>query len=115
MKRKVIFYRNAAGKCPVRDFLDSLPSQAAQKVTWVLRLVEDFDIVPASYFKKLAGTEGLWEFRIKSGANIYRIFCFFFGEFNRCADARFHQEDPKDTSVRDRKGRILSEGLSGKE
>ncbi|MFA6448700.1 MAG: type II toxin-antitoxin system RelE/ParE family toxin [bacterium] len=78
MRRTVVFYRKADGKCPVRDFLDTLPSQAARKVTWVLRLVEDLDVVPAAFFKKLEGTEGIWECRITSGSNSYRIFCFFY-------------------------------------
>jgi phage-related protein len=79
MKRTVVFYRMADGKCPVLNFLDSLPGKAAQKVVWVLRLVEDLEIVPAVYFKKLIGTEDIWECRIQYGANIYRIFCFFEG------------------------------------
>ena len=77
MNRKVIFYRTAGGKCPVQEFLDSLPGKVAQKIVWVLRLLEDMDIVPASYFRKLAGTEDIWECRIQFGSNAYRIFCFF--------------------------------------
>jgi phage-related protein len=77
--RVVTFYTTANGNCPVEEFLDSLPGKAAQKVTWVLSLLEDLDIVPSSYFKKLVGTEEIWECRIQSGSNIYRIFCFFLG------------------------------------
>ncbi len=81
MGRTVTFYRTADGKCPIKDFLDSLPGKVAQKVTWVLRLLEDLDIVPSSYFKKLSGTEEIWECRIKFGSNAYRIFCFFIDNF----------------------------------
>ena len=77
MKRTVIFYRNVQGKCPVQDFLDALPGKVAQKVVWVLRLLEDLEIVPATYFKKLIGTKDIWECRIQHGSNIFRIFCFF--------------------------------------
>jgi phage-related protein len=77
MNRTVIFYKTVDGKCPVREFLDSLPGRSAQKVAWVLKLLEDLNIVPASYFKKLAGTEDIWECRIQFGSNAYRIFCFF--------------------------------------
>ena len=77
MGRTVIFYQGADGKCPIQDFLDSLPGKAAQKVTWVLNLLEGLDIVPSSYFKKLVGTEEIWECRITFGSNAYRIFCFF--------------------------------------
>ena len=77
MKRGVIFYKTAGGKCPVQDFLDSLPGKVAQKITWVLKLLEDLDVVPTSYFKKLVGTEEIWECRVQFGSNAYRIFCFF--------------------------------------
>jgi phage-related protein len=77
MSRTILFYRTADRKCPVQDFLDALPGKVAQKVVWVLRLLEDLDIVPATYFKKLIGTEEIWECRIQFGTNIYRIFCFF--------------------------------------
>ncbi|MBI5096189.1 MAG: type II toxin-antitoxin system RelE/ParE family toxin [Nitrospirae bacterium] len=66
MSRTITFYKTSAGKCPIH----------AQKVTWVLKLIEDLDIVPSSYFKKLTGTEDIWEYRITFGSNAYRIFCF---------------------------------------
>ena len=61
----------------MQEFLDSMSGKAAQKIVWVLRLLEEMDTLPASYFKKLAGTEGIWECRIQFGSNAYRIFCFF--------------------------------------
>jgi phage-related protein len=78
-KRNVIFYRSASGACPVKHFLDSLPGQIAQKIVWVLRLVEDLDSVPVKYFAKLSGTGGIWECRINAASNAYRILCFFSG------------------------------------
>ncbi len=48
-------------------------------MTWVLRLLEDLERIPATYFKKLIGTEEIWECRIQFGSNIYRVFCFFDG------------------------------------
>jgi len=77
MKRAVTFYTTKDGKCPVRDFLDSLPSKVAQKVVWVLSLLEDLDVIPSQYFKKLVGSEEIWECRIQFGPNAYRLFCFF--------------------------------------
>ena len=79
MGKTVIFYKTADGKCPVREFLDLLPGKAAQKVTWVLNLIEDLDVVPSTYLKKLVSTEDIWECRIQRGSNAYRIFCFFDG------------------------------------
>lgn len=77
--RKVIFYRTVNGKCPVEEFLDSLPGKVAQKIVWVLKLLEDLEVVPAVYFSKMSGTDDIWECRIKQGSNIYRIFAFWKG------------------------------------
>jgi len=74
MSRAVIFYKTAGGKCPVQEFLDSLPGKAAQKVAWVLKLLEDLDIAPSSYFKKLVGTEEIWECRIQFASNAIAYF-----------------------------------------
>jgi phage-related protein len=74
--RRVVFYRAASGECPVEGFLDGLASSAAQKVTWVLRLIEDERLVPARYLKRLTGTEGIWECRVDHGSNTYRILAF---------------------------------------
>lgn len=77
MGKIVIFYKTADGNCPVQDFLDSLPGKVAQKVAWVLTLLEDMEVVPSTYFKKLVDTEEIWECRIQIASNAYRIFCFF--------------------------------------
>ena len=77
MNRTVLFYKTADGKCPVKEFIDSLPGKVSQKIVWILRLLEDLEIVPSFYFKKLVGTEEIWECRIQFGSNAYRIFCFF--------------------------------------
>jgi hypothetical protein len=58
--KTIIFYKTADGKCPIQDFLDSLPGKVAQKVVWVLSLLEDLEVVPSTYFKKLVGTEEIW-------------------------------------------------------
>ena len=75
--RTILFYRLPGGRCPVEDFLDSLPAQQAKKVVWVLQLVEDIDPVPQQYFKKLSGSDDLWEIRAKAGGEQVRFLCFF--------------------------------------
>ena len=77
--RTIQFYRTASGKSPVEEFLDSLSDRHAQKVAWVLRLVEQLDIVPEQYLKKLVGTKDLWEVRVQIGGNSYRFLGFFDG------------------------------------
>ena len=79
MRREVNFYKTKSGKSPIEEFLDSVPSKAAQKIMWVLSLIEDVEMVPAQYFKKLVSTAEIWECRVKQGSNIYRIFGFMEG------------------------------------
>jgi phage-related protein len=79
MGKIVRFYQTNDGKIPVREFLDSLSEKAAQKVLWVLLLAEDLDVLPKTYFKKLAGSDDIWECKTQFGANEYRILCFHAG------------------------------------
>lgn len=74
--RTIIFYKLDNGECPVTDFLDQLPSKQAQKVAWVLQLVEQLDVVPVTYFKKLVNTDDLWEVRVQVGNDILRLLGF---------------------------------------
>ncbi len=66
MRRTVAFYREDE-RCPVTEFLNTLPGKTAQKVLWVLKLVEAMSRIPIQYFKKLEGTEGIWEVRADLG------------------------------------------------
>ncbi|MBO6793988.1 MAG: type II toxin-antitoxin system RelE/ParE family toxin [Balneolaceae bacterium] len=60
--------------------MDSLSSKHAQKVLWVLELVEQMKQVPVQYFKKLKSTDDLWEIRARVGSNSYRILGFLDNE-----------------------------------
>ena len=77
--RTVEFYRTSSGSCPVEEFLDGLSDQHAQKVTWVLRLVERIDRVPEQYLKKIVGADQIWEIRVQIGGMSYRMLGFFDG------------------------------------
>ena len=57
--------------------MDSLPGKTAQKVAWVLKLIEELEIVPATFLKKLGGTDDLWEVRIQIGGEAIRLLGFF--------------------------------------
>ena len=74
--REIQFYRNADGDCPVEKFLDGLGSKQAQKVVWVLKLVKELPLVPKQYFKKLEGTDELWEVRAEFGGDAFRLLVF---------------------------------------
>jgi phage-related protein len=75
--REIKFFKSTNGESPIENFLDSLSAKQAQKVTWVLQLIEEMDRVPELYFKKLVNTEDIWEVRVKNGSNIFRILGFF--------------------------------------
>lgn len=75
--RIVEFYRTENGACPVEGFLDSLNDKQSAKIAWVLRIVRDYERVSKEYFKKLVGTNDIWEIRTKLGKDIFRILCFF--------------------------------------
>ncbi len=75
--RKIEFYRTESDSSPVEEFLDSLTDKQTAKIAWVLRIVRDYERVSKEYFKKLVGTDDIWEIRIKFGKDIFRILCFF--------------------------------------
>jgi phage-related protein len=75
--RTIIFYATRNGRKPVEEFLDDLNGKQAQKVAWVLKLVEELDVVPVQYFKKLVSTDDIWEVRIQFGGDIFRLLGFF--------------------------------------
>ena len=47
------------------------------KIIWTFDLIEDLQRVPETYLKHIENTEGLFEIRVQSGSDIFRIFCFF--------------------------------------
>jgi phage-related protein len=75
--REIRFYRKANGDGPVEEFLDELGSKQAQKVVWVLKLVKELPLVPRQYFKKLEGTDGLWEVRAEFSGDAFRLLGFW--------------------------------------
>ena len=77
MKREIILFTTKDGKCPIQEFLDGMPVKVFKKITWVLRLITELDKIPSNYFKKLIGSDDIWECRIIFSSNIYRLFCFF--------------------------------------
>jgi phage-related protein len=56
-----------------------LSGKQAQKIVWVLRLIEELPTVPSQYLQKLVGTDEIWEVRIGFGNDIFRLLGFFDG------------------------------------
>jgi phage-related protein len=74
--KKILFYKLPSGKSPVAIFLDSLSSKEAQKVTWVLMLIEEQEQVSTKYYKQLSNTDGIVEIRIQIAKKHFRLLGF---------------------------------------
>ena len=48
-----------------------------EKIGYVFRVIETVDKISEKFLKHIEGSDGLYEIRIESGSNIYRIFCCF--------------------------------------
>jgi phage-related protein len=70
--RTAFFYENHFER-----FFNQQNSRVKEKILWTIRLIEDIEIVPTIYLKYISGSEGIYEIRIQTGSNIFRIFCFF--------------------------------------
>jgi len=74
--KKILFYKLPSGKSPVETFLDSLSAKEAQKVTWVLMLIEEQEQVSTKYYKQLSNTDGIVEVRVQIAKNNFRLLGF---------------------------------------
>lgn len=72
MKRKIEFFRHY-----FLDFYSSLAEKDQEKVEYVFDIIRHLQLVPKKFLKHIEGTEGLFEIRVSSGHNEFRIFCFF--------------------------------------
>ena len=59
------------------DFFNKQTLKVQDRILWTIRIIRDIQFVPQTYLKHMEGTDGLYEIRISSGNNIFRIFCFF--------------------------------------
>jgi len=71
-KRQIFVFENH-----FREFKQTLDRDTLKKVYQVLEYIMLLDIIPARFLKSIEGTNGLFEIRVESGSNIYRIFCCF--------------------------------------
>jgi len=70
--REITFYKNY-----FQVFFDKQTKKVKAKIVWTLELVEELQKVPETYLKHIENTDGLYEIRVQTGNNIFRIFCFF--------------------------------------
>ena len=60
-----------------QDFFERQSKKVKAKIVWTFDLIEDLQRVPETYLKHIESTDGLYEIRIQTGSDIFRIFCFF--------------------------------------
>jgi len=70
--RKVVFYKDY-----FNEFFIKQPEKVKQKILWILSLIETLPRIPETNFKHIENAKGIFEIRVQSGSNTYRIFCFF--------------------------------------
>lgn len=71
------YYMTSEGKCPVRDFIDSLSDEGQAKYIFITRLLKEYGIhVKEPYVKQITGRRKLFEIRIKDKSGISRILYF---------------------------------------
>jgi len=70
--RKIFYYKNY-----YLDFFGTLKEDVKKKFNWTLKLIATLERVPVKYFKHIKNSSGLYEIRVESGGNIFRVFCFF--------------------------------------
>ena len=70
--RTVFFYKDY-----FINFYNQQTLKVKDKIIWTFKLIESLQYIPEQYLKHLEGNSGLYEIRVKTGSNIYRIFCFF--------------------------------------
>jgi phage-related protein len=78
--KRIEFYKTENGRSPIDEFFDELNAKQMQKVAWTLRIIKQIDIVPKQYFKKLDGTDDLWEVRAKHSNTRIRILGFIMAD-----------------------------------
>jgi phage-related protein len=59
------------------SFYKKQNQKAKKKILWTFRIIERLKLIPTDYLKHIEGTDGLYEIRVQSGSEIFRIFCFF--------------------------------------
>jgi len=59
------------------DFYVKQSSRVQEKIEFVLKLVKSVERIPEKFFKHVEGTDGLYEIRVDSTGNAFRVFCCF--------------------------------------
>ena len=74
--KEIIFYKLGSGKSPIEEFLDALSAKEAQKIVWVLQLIEEESAISTKFYKQLSNSDGIVEIRAQHGNNNFRLLGF---------------------------------------
>ena len=58
-----------------KEFYVAQTKTVRDKINFVLKLVETQRIIPKKFFRIIEGSNGIYEIRVETEGNIYRIFC----------------------------------------
>ncbi len=70
--RNLVFYGNYFWK-----FYNVQNKKTQKKISWIFILIKTLKFIPGQYFKHMEGTKGIYEIRVQSGNDIFRILCCF--------------------------------------
>jgi phage-related protein len=70
--REIFLYKNY-----FTDFFVKQRQKVKDKIVWTFKVIETIQQVSSDYLKHIEGTDGLYEIRVQSGGDIFRVFCFF--------------------------------------
>lgn len=57
------------------EFYNKQTKKVQERILLTIRVIKDIQLVPEKYLKHI--DDGIFEIRISSSNNIFRIFCFF--------------------------------------
>jgi len=76
MNWQVVFYIDADGNEPVKDFILAQSDGAIAEILHVFKLLKEFNITLGMPYVRKINKSGIRELRIKHGSDIFRIFFF---------------------------------------
>ncbi len=73
---QVVFYMDADGNEPVKDFILAQSDGTIAEILHVFKLLREFNIRLGMPYVRKIGESGLRELRVKHSSDLYRIFYF---------------------------------------
>jgi phage-related protein len=72
VERKIIFHGHY-----FQEFYLGVNDRVKEKIGYVLKIIVTVQLIPSKFLKHIEDGEGLFEIRVESAGDIYRIFCCF--------------------------------------